>query len=103
MNAVASKAIVPFWVPGVRILSPPPCCFALRDVDRDRASQELATTKWGVERDGSRTPQTQSVQLLVTLHKKRSMGMLISLGQPINTSLPYNNKGILSKKLVNAR
>ena len=24
LNAVASKAIVPFWVPGVRILSPPP-------------------------------------------------------------------------------
>ena len=57
---------------------------------------------WRAERDASRTPQPQTIQLLVSLYKKRSMGMLISLGQPINTSLPYQ-RGILSKKLVNAQ
>ena len=51
---------------------------------------------WRVEWDTSRTPQTQSIQLLVTLYKKRSMGMLISLGQPIDASRPYK-KGILSQ------
>lgn len=68
----------------------------------DKKHKSANWLQWRVERDGSRTPQPQSIQLLVTLHKKRSMGMLISLGQPINTSLPYN-KGILSKNRSKTR
>ena len=41
-----------------------------------KTSENSEIVNWRVERDGSRTPHPQSVQLLVTLHKKRSMGML---------------------------
>jgi len=58
--------------------------------------KNLNYQQWRAERDASRTPQPQTVQLLVKLYKKRSMGMLISPGQPIDTSLPYQ-KGILSR------
>jgi len=53
--------------------------------------------------DGKRTLQPTEASLLIKLYKKRSMGALISLGEPIDTSLPYN-KGILSQhrlKLAN--
>lgn len=46
--------------------------------------------------DGRRTPQPIEISLLVKLYHKRSMGALISLGEPIDTTRPYN-KGILSQ------
>jgi len=35
------------------------------------------------------------------MYRKRSMGALISLGEPLDHSLPYN-RGILSKHRLNA-
>ena len=46
--------------------------------------------------DGRRTLQAAEVSLLVKLYRKRSMGALMSLGQPIDNTKPYQN-GILSK------
>jgi len=51
---------------------------------------------WRVVVDGRRTPQPLEISLLIPLYRKRSMGALISLGEPLDTTLPYN-KGILSK------
>jgi hypothetical protein len=51
---------------------------------------------WRLVVDGRRTLQATEISLLVKLCRKRSMGALISLGQPIDTTLPYT-KGILSK------
>ena len=46
--------------------------------------------------DGRRTLQPLEISLLIKLYRKRSMGALISLGDPLDTTLPYN-KGILSQ------
>ena len=51
---------------------------------------------WRVVVDGRRTLQTLETSLLIKLYHKRSMGALISLGEPLDTTLPYN-KGILSQ------
>ncbi len=53
--------------------------------------------QWRVVVDEKRTLQVQEIQLLIKLYRHRSMGKLISLGEPINTTLPYN-KGVLSKR-----
>jgi hypothetical protein len=51
---------------------------------------------WRLFVDVRRTLRATEVSLLVKLYRKRSMGALVSLGQPIDTTLPYT-KGILSK------
>ena len=51
---------------------------------------------WRVVVDGRRTLQPLEISLLIKLYRKRSMGALISLGDPLDTTLPYN-KGILSQ------
>jgi len=52
--------------------------------------------QWRLEVDARRTTQPLEISLLVKLYRKRSMGALISLGEPINETLPYD-KGILSR------
>ncbi|KJJ84633.1 hypothetical protein OMAG_001499 [Candidatus Omnitrophus magneticus] len=52
--------------------------------------------QWRLEVDAGRTTQPLEISLFVKLYRKRSMGALISLGEPINESLPYD-KGILSR------
>ncbi len=49
-----------------------------------------------VEGDARRTCQPLEIAILVKMYRKRSMGALISLGEPIDHSLPYN-RGILSQ------
>jgi len=51
--------------------------------------------KWRLVVDARRTHKVLETSLLIKLYKKRSMGALISLGEPIDTSKPYQ-KGILS-------
>ncbi|MFH0738787.1 MAG: hypothetical protein V2A59_02880 [Candidatus Omnitrophota bacterium] len=51
---------------------------------------------WRVVVDGRRTLRPVETMLLVKLYRKRSMGSLIALDEPINTTLPYK-KGVLSK------
>ena len=47
--------------------------------------------------DGRRTLQPLEIPLLIKIYRKRSMGSLISLDLPIDTTQPYR-KGILSKR-----
>jgi hypothetical protein len=51
---------------------------------------------WRVIVDGRRTLQPLEIPILIKLYRRRSMGALISLGEPIDNSRPYN-KGILSQ------
>jgi len=37
---------------------------------------------WRVEGDGKRTLQPLEIELLIKIHRKRSMGWLIALGEP---------------------
>ena len=59
-------------------------------------SVSTGTPHWRLVVDARRTSQVIETSLLIKLYKKRSMGALISLGKPIDTSQPYK-KGILSK------
>ncbi len=52
--------------------------------------------KWRLATDYKQTLQAVETSLLIKLYKKRSMGMLISLGEPIDTTKPYK-RGILSQ------
>ena len=54
---------------------------------------------WRLEVDARRTTQPLEISLFVKLYRKRSMGALISLGEPINETLPYD-KGILSRNRI---
>jgi len=51
--------------------------------------------QWRLVVDARRTQKALETSLLIKLYQKRSMGSLISLGEPIDTSKPYQ-RGILS-------
>ncbi len=63
----------------------------------DHNAADAPFQKWRVVVDGRRTLQPLEIQLLIKIYHKRSMGSLISLDLPIDTTQPYK-KGALSKQ-----
>ena len=61
---------------------------------REKESNASNWYQFRVIVDARRTLQPVEIMLLVKLYRKRSMGSLISLDEPVNTSLPYK-KGVL--------
>jgi len=68
---------------------------------RRSSKRKHLSEDWRVERDARRTCQPVEIAILVKMYRKRSMGALISLGEPLDHSLPYK-RGILSKHRLNA-